>query len=532
VKSKAIFIAPPSNSYLDIFKAHSWKIARVPPVGPIAIASYLHAKGHDVKFIDGHDFIVKYSREKYLKRILDIVDEFKPYVIGVNMLTAAFEEAKRISKAVKERFPHIPLIIGGPHASVEPVLTLKQIPHIDAICIGAGEEVSLDIMDGKDITAIPGLMHRGHIDKFKKRPVEFNIDKYPFLNYRVFNGSFYSAFTMNTVTGWAYKSLGALTARGCPYSCKFCASDWSKPVRLHSPEYVIEMAKDLATYDIDVIMFLDDTMASVKERLYKICEGFIHSKIFWPHTSLRWIGFIRANQVNPEVLKLMKRAGCFCLSIGMESGSDRMLKVINKKATVEMNKQAAAYIKEAGISLYASFMVGIPGETENEMNQTIDFMKNLGCHSKSLGAFRPLPGSPFYRELVNDKKIPTEHVDWSNLGNFSILPKYLFCDVSKERFEKVYRNALHAATSNLSVAVHEDTLLKRPRVVKNIACRTDVKIAKQDNYGPSSLIPYRPPIVLACHFLYAILHFFTSPKLRQQIKAVLNKVIKKDYFKE
>jgi len=532
MKSKALFILPPYSSRLELFKVYSWKITRIPPVGLITIASYLQEKGHDVKLIDSHNLIVKYGRAEYLRHILKIVDEFKPDIIGINILTAAFDEAKKISCALKKKFPDRTIIVGGTHPSVEPILTLKQIQDIDAICIGPGEEVCLAILDGNKISDIPGLMHRDHVEKFKKRPVEMDIDKYPFLNYALFNRDFYADFTINTTNGWAYKSLGTLTSRSCPYSCKFCASTWSKPARFHSPEYVIEMAKYLSTYDIDVISFLDDTIAGIKDRLQKICEGFILSRLFWPHHGLRWFSNMRANQIEPGILKLMKKAGCFGVGIGIESGSDRMLQVMNKQTTVEMNKRACAYVKEAGLSLCASFMIGIPGETESEMNETLAFIKNLNCNSKRVGSFRPLPGSPFYNEFIKNNILKKENIDWSNLGSFSSEPKHLFCHVSKERFEKIYREALAITYSNPWVAVHEDTLLKRPQEIRSIACRTKVKISKSDNYDLSALIPYRPPFVLISHLLYSILHIFLPLKLRQQMKVLLNKFTKKDYFKE
>ena len=529
MKSKAILILPPHSSDFDKFKGPSWNICRIPPIGLIVIGSYLHAKGHDVKIIDCRELIVEYRTNDYIPLILKIVDEFKPDMIGINILTALFDEAKKISSELKKKFPNCTIIAGGPHPSVEPRLTFQQNQYIDAICIGAGEEVCLDILDGKKFSSIQGLMHRDYIDKFENRVVNLDIDKYPFPDYALANQKYYTDFTLNTVTGWGYKGLANLTSRSCPYSCKFCASDWSKPFRCHSPEYVVEMAKYLSRYDIDVIAFFDDTIAAIKDRLYKICEGFIQSRLFWPYNSLRWFAAMRANQIDSDILKLMKRAGCFGVSIGAESGSDRMLKVINKKTTVEMNKRACAYVKEAGLHLGLSFMLGIPGETEAEMNETIAFMQNVNCH-KGIGSFRPLPGSPFYYEFINDGLLAKEHLDWSNLGNFSIAPKYLFCDVPREKFERIFDKAWSIAYLKSWTAIHEDTLLKYPKEIKNIASRTKIKISKPDNYESSTHIAYTP---FSIYSIYVILRStaltllpFLPFKLRQQIKAAVPKRIR------
>jgi len=525
MRSKAIFILPPGSSDFDKSKTPSWNIGRIPPVGIIAITSYLHQKGHDVKIIDCRELITEHKTNDYIPLLLKIVEEFSPDMIGINMLTASFDEAKNIACEIKRKFPGVLLVAGGPHPSVEPALTLRQIPEIDAICVGSGEEVSLDILEGKNINAVSGLMHRDHVDKFEKRNVVMDIDKYPFPNYDLVNHRYYSEFTIDTTSEWGYKALTVLTSRSCPYSCKFCASDWSKPFRYHSPEYIIEMVKYLSKYDIDVIDFIDDTIAAMRDRLYKICEGFIRLKLFWPYTNLRWYAAMRANQIEPETLKLMKKAGCFGMNIGIESGSDRMLQVINKRTTVEMNKKACAYVKEAGLSLGNSFMIGIPGETEPEMRQTIDFMKNVSGNTKGIGIFRPLPGSPFYYEFVEKGILQKEQINWSDLGNFSITSRYLFSDVPREKFEKIWNEALEVAYGRRWTAIHEDSLRKYPEKMKEIASRTKIKIAKGNSYEASSHVPYTPFSIYSFYNIgRSLLRNLIPIKLRAKLRIMISRL--------
>jgi len=522
MKSKAILILPPHESNFDVFKLPSWNIGRIPPVGLITIGSYLQAKGHDVKIIDCRELIVEHKTNEYIPLIPKIVDEFKPDVIGINIFTALFDEAKKISCELKKKFPDCLIIAGGVHPSIEPVLTFQQNQYIDAICIGAGEEVCLDILDGKKIGGISGLMRRGYIDKFAKRPVELDIDKYPFPNYALANSNFYTGFSIDTIFGWGYRGLGTLTSRSCPYSCKFCASDWSKPFRYHSPEYIVEMVKHLSTYDIDVITFWDDTIAAIKERLYKMCQGFIQAKLFYPYSSLRWFAPIRASQIDPDTLRLMKEAGCFGVTIGIESGSDRMLKVINKKTTVGMNKRACAYVQEAGLNLVTAFMFGIPGETEGDMKETLAFMQNVNCSAEGVSSFRPLPGSPFYDEFIKNGTLSKEDIDWSNLGNFSIAPEYLFCDVSREKIDDIFDKALDIANRNRWTTIHEDTLSKYPNEIKSIASRTKIKIAKPGNYESSTHITYAPFSIFSIYnTLLSTLRTFLPYKLRKRIRPLI-----------
>jgi radical SAM superfamily enzyme YgiQ (UPF0313 family) len=532
MKSKAVFISPPHSTDFDMFKRPSWNVHRVPPIALLTLGSYLNASGHDIKIIDSRELIVRYKTNEYIPIILKIIDEFNPDIIGINVMTALFDEANIISREIRMKFPKSVIIAGGVHPSIEPVLTFQQNQYIDAVCIGPGEEVCLDILDGKSICNIQGLMLRDNIEKFENRDVVLDIDKYPFPNYDLVNRDYYTDFTTFTTVGWGYKGISELTSRGCPYACNFCATDWSKPFRYHSPEYIVELAKYLSTFDIDAITFWDDTMAANKERLYKTCEGFINSKLFWPHSKLRWFGAMRANQADPDMLKMMKRAGCFGTGIGIESGSDRLLKVMNKKTTVEMNKRACAYVSEAGLYLATTFMLGNPGETEMEMNETVAFMKNLKNCMKSVGIFRPLPGSRFYYEFINNNTLPKEHIDWSDFGLLTKAPQYTFCDVPREKLEEIYDNAQNKVFADSWTVIHEDILTKYPELVKNIARLSKVKIVKSDNYESSMHIPYAPfsPFMIYWNTLLG-LYTHLPYKIRGRIKTLVKKLATKKYFK-
>jgi len=531
MKSKMLLILPPYKSDFNTFTKPSWGICRIPPIGLLAVGSYVHSKGYEVKIIDCRELIVRHKTNEYIQHIVKVVEEFRPDVIGINMLTALFPEALRIAHGLKENFSDCLIIAGGVHPSVEPELTLQQNQYIDAICVGAGEEVCLDIMEGKN--NILGLMHRGHISNYVSRPVEMNIDKYPFPNYDLVNADYYTEFTLDTLAGWGYRGLTALTSRSCPYSCKFCASDWSKPLRWHSPEYVVEMTKHLSTYDIDTIGFGDDTIAANRNRLLNICQGFINARLFHPYSNLRWLCAIRANQVTPDILEAIKKAGCFSVSIGLESGSDRMLKMMNKKSTVATNQRACTYVQEAGLHLVAAFMVGIPDETEEEMDDTVTFMQSLNINRNGMGCFRPLPGSPFYREFVANGMLIKEEIDWENLGDFSIPAKYIFCSIPRKRLERIFDKALNKAYIGTWTTVHEDILLKYPKLIKGIASRANVKVCRSDNYWSSTHIAYRmfSPYAFGNYVLlqlYSILPY----RLRRWVRTMKPKLRSVPFFRK
>ena len=519
MKSKAILIlAPGKVSDFDKFKKNSWDVNRMPPLGLMSLASYAKQKGHNIKIIDCREIIVKHRTNNYIPIILDIAEKFSPDVVGISVLTASFEESKKISFEFKKRLPSIPIVAGGPHPSVEPALTFQQIPYIDLIFLGEAEDAFLDFLEGKNSAEIPGLICRNNIDNFKKRIVNLDIDRYPFPDYDIVNHKYYAGFSADTTISWGFRSLALLTSRSCSYSCNFCATSWSKPFRYHSLDYVVEMTKNILKYKIDVISFFDDTIMNFKDRLHKICSEFIRLKLFWPHTSFRWFANARADQIDPKSLSLMKRAGCFGIGIGIESGSDRILNLINKRTTVGINKRACNYVKEAGLFLHTSFIIGFPGETESEMRETLDFMKK--CDAIGVGIFRPLPGSPFYRRFVDNKILSKENIDWSDLGNFSIPSKYSFHNVSEKRFKEIWNEALEIIRVRRWTAVHKDALIKYPREIKNIASRTRVKIVEPNKYESSDHFSYIPfSFYSFFNVLPSILYNFIPFKLRIKIRA-------------
>jgi len=279
---RILLVMPPNDSDLDNYNKPAWSLCRIPPIGLLSIASYLTKSGYHTIVDDCRHMISTFKFKYYLDGLKSIVEYDEPDVVGINMLTADYSQVKLIAEGIKRNYPSVKIILGGVHPSVEPDLTLKQIPEADAVCVGAGEEVMLEVAKGCSLDNIRGLKTRNNADTFIEREPELNIDKYPFPNYDFVNKDWYTQLSTYTITGWAFKGISALTSRGCPYSCNFCASNYSKPFRFHSADYVIELAEYLTKMDVDVVSFFDDTMALKEDRLIDICNGFIRKKLFYP----------------------------------------------------------------------------------------------------------------------------------------------------------------------------------------------------------------------------------------------------------
>ena len=482
-----LLVLPPHRENVDSFLKPWWSAERTPPIGILTIASYLRSRGHQVVTLDSRQIIYEYKTNDPSSIILNKIESFSPDIVGINVITANFDSAKYLCQRIRSQFK-TPIILGGVHPSVLPQLTLEQIPEADMVCVGAGEEVCLELLDGNKQT--PGLYTR-NCEFIPSEPL-LNIDKYPFPEL----SEYYTKFSSNNCGGWGFSGASVLTSRGCPYSCNFCGSSWSKPIRYHSPEYVVEFTKHLFnTLPIEFITYLDDTMALNRDRLIKICEGFIHEKIYYPYTTRRWMaGGIRANQADLEILQLMHRAGCFHVGVGVESGCDKSLATLNKKTTVEMNRRACELVKQAKLSLSVSCMMGIPGETEEDARQTTEFLRNLNCNSRGIGTFRPMPGSPFYAEFsqTTDSELKAYLQDWTNLGNLNLPPKYLFCDMDRKTFMRIYDETVNMIYAHQWVTVQDNIYQKDKELVTEIARRRPIRICNGDNYYSTMHIPLKP----------------------------------------
>ncbi len=467
--SRLLLVLTPHRDDFDSWLKPTWSIKRVPPFGLYYIREYLRSKGHQCDVLDCRRLIQERQTNDFVSVVAEHIKQTCPDVVGINAITATMPWAEMLCKGIRNTYPG-PIILGGVHPSVESLLTLQTLTDADAICIGPGEEICLDVLDRGNLNpSIPGLLIRGHEDCYVKRDPEMHIDKYPFPHWE----GYYTQLQAH-LTGWMSQAWYAMTSRSCPYSCRFCASDWSKPVRLHSAEYVIDMFQTVSK-NVDELLLCDDTIAINRERIERICRGIMGKGI-------RWACMIRANQADEDLLKLMKEAGCYYIGFGIESGSQRVLDILNKRTTVDMNHSAILLANKLGFYLTTSYMIGVPDETNEDMQATLAFMKNHRCNGLGIGVFRPLPGSSFYKELRDKYDLS----DWENLGNFSELPKQ---DFSKGNIPYWYDKAISLAYATQFACVTSDVYKKNRVLIDEMAKRTPVRVQSGDDYRSSTFKP-------------------------------------------
>ncbi len=377
------------------------------PLGLIYIGTMLEKYNHKVKIFDRNlgDNIKNEVLIKELKR-------FDPDIVGISTMTGrVLYDALNVSKVVKENSNAL-VIWGGFHPTAVPRNTLEH-PLVDHIVRGEGEYTMLEIANliekGRDISKVKGL----DLNPFRSFA---NLDELPFPNYDLVNVKNYDMFYIST-------------SRGCPYRCAFCYNNylWGKKrfenYRNLSTQNSIELITRLyEKYKDKRICIPDDNFPSNKKRALEILKNI-------QHLDLKMFIFSRVNLVNEEILKAYKKAGVWTLQMGIESGSQRVLNFLKKGTTVQQGRDAIRKCRKFKIFSGASFMIGTPDETMEDLNQTIHFIKQNPPDYIGLGIYQPLPPTETYdycikRGLINEPKSIEE---WAQQSDFH----YMTINVSK-----------------------------------------------------------------------------------------------------
>lgn len=345
--------------------------------------------------------------------------EFDPDWVGYTSYTANISAIDIISRKLKERRPKVKQVIGGVHATLDP-LVLMKLSGIDFAVRREGEFSLLALVDGKDPATIAGVVSRngsGLIQNGESDVIR-EVDSLPFPERDKFYG-----LTAEEIRAVDVSYICSL--RGCPYRCNYCASPfhWGRDkTQFRSPDSVISEMKHLKKqywstangYDFSasansapksslvikdntIVYFVDDVFTVRKRRVKEILGRIADEKLDMP-----WKCEARTDHLDAEICELMAKAGCVRVKLGFESGSDRILKQIQKDETKDDMRLGASLLKEAGVPFTAYFMTGFPGETDDDLKQTIEFAKEIDADYYSLSVLAPYYGTKMYFDLVED----------------------------------------------------------------------------------------------------------------------------------
>jgi len=369
--------------------------ADFPPPGIAYLGGTARRAGHKVLLIDGQRWNIS--------KIVEDSCAASPDLIGITCWTIGRGLVWELCEELKKKLPQVMLVIGGPHATMHPEHILQKT-HAQAVAIGEGEETFLELLTvlekGEDFKSIPGLVVRGEnntpVFTTSRHSIE-NIDTIarPYYDgFQDFNFADYEGFP-----ALPHPTASIITSRGCVFNCSYCASVrfWGRRWRFRTAENVLEEIRYLVEEKkVKSLYFWDDNFPVDKQRAITICQGIIDNG--W---SLQWACSSHVTMLNLEILTKMKKSGCRNIDFGVESGSDRILKRINKKQTRQDIIRAFDLTHEVGIAARAYLIVGNMGEDEESIDETIELISRIQPRS-SIGAalLMLLPGTDVYKEAV------------------------------------------------------------------------------------------------------------------------------------
>ena len=355
---KVILISPPSPFLIDQ-KAF-------PPLGLLYVAGFLEHNGIDINVAD------LANKETELENALE------PYmnadIYGITSTSPQYPQALKILKVLRRRNTKARVVIGGAYPSSLPDKCIQD--GFDFVVAGEGEEAMLRLITNIEGEHAPGIVNATYIQE---------MDSIPFPGRHLID---INSFAYNIDDG---RGTTLITSRGCPYTCSFCSKEvWQRGTRFHSTEYVIsELEHIIDKYDFKHFLFLDDTITIHKKRLLELCARM-------EPLNIKWRCYARTTTTR-EMLIAMKKAGCVEIGVGVESGSQKILDIVDKKETVEQNSAFVELCKQVGITANVFIMIGLPGEDYETVEETRRWMERVRPDKFGFNIFMPYAGTPVYK---------------------------------------------------------------------------------------------------------------------------------------
>ncbi|HIJ58729.1 MAG TPA: B12-binding domain-containing radical SAM protein [Deltaproteobacteria bacterium] len=354
----------------------------VPPIGLYYVGSVLKENHYDCEILNW------YSINRTPGLIKEILIEKRPDVIGLSVFHANRWGAIEIARIAKQLDPSITIVFGGIGATFLWKHLLTHFMEIDFCVLGEGEYTFLNLIkaiekgDETGIEKIRGIAFKRNDKIFRTEdatPIE-NLDELP-------------------IPAKYFRYQHVTSTRGCPGNCTFCGSPrfWGHKVRFHSPEYFVDQIEILYKNGVTFFYFSDDTFMLKKDRVVEICRTIIEKKL-----QISWAAISHVNFVDKEVLYWMRKAGCTQISYGVESGSERIRKFLNKNIRTDQIKNAFALTTRYGILARAYFIYGCPGETWDTIQETIDLIHDIKPLSIIFYILDIFPGTALYADFLEN----------------------------------------------------------------------------------------------------------------------------------
>jgi anaerobic magnesium-protoporphyrin IX monomethyl ester cyclase len=421
------------------------------PWGVATVMRCLENEGHELILLDvyGND-LLPFEVEQYLDQ-----HTFDCACIA-SFASMNYAYVLYLAEAIKQRYS-VPVVVGGLLADLHYSLLLQK-KIIDICVIGEGEVTAVDLFRNlQNLDSVKGIAyrHNGQIQLNAPRGLIKNLDTLPMPNFGLWNMDIYTKqnlWAQDTTTRYdewpaTLPSMAQLTpnmslffGRGCPFRCRFCSRSYQS-VRYKSVDRIIqEISFFKEQYGIKAIHFYDELVVFRKEVTYELCEKIEKTGLFWDCQA-------RVNTVDKEILQALKKANCYSIGLGFESGSNRILRDMNKGITRKQSLAVLKAAKQVGMHLKLQLMFGYPGETEEDLSETVSLVKKSGYPPRRLSWTTPLPGSEIYEDAKNQGLIKEEEAYVLSLRKGMNKPNRILLNMSRLSDEEITR---------LYIKVHED----------------------------------------------------------------------------
>ncbi|MEC8379511.1 MAG: radical SAM protein [Myxococcota bacterium] len=363
------------------------KLGIFPSLSLAGLAAYVRKNGYPVELIDLH------VENIYPKDATSRVSDYDPHIVALTAKTLGWPAVIEIAQMVRATCPKALIVIGGPHLSIYPKESLSW-ECFDLAVVGDGEDTFLEICDridtGSEWTDILGTYARlpsGDVVKNPPRPLSKDINKYPMTAWDLVNVSNYHCLTL-------LKPFATMvTTRGCPWHCGYCSQVYSEKLRFRDVGLVVDEMEYLEKYHgVREIVFFDETFTIGKRRMRAFSEEVLRRNL-----TVKFNIRARVDTIDRETVKLLKRAGLRSIHMGVEAGTDRVLKIMNKQITRAQTEQAFRICREEGVDTRGYFMVGYYDATHDDVEEMINFASGLGLDWASFSVATALPATDLYR---------------------------------------------------------------------------------------------------------------------------------------
>jgi radical SAM superfamily enzyme YgiQ (UPF0313 family) len=432
----------------------------IPGMGMLVLAALARTRGYRVHLVDAKEQGA--SVDDVSRRIAAL----RPDYLGISATTISVTNGARIAARVKQLVPGVVTVVGGAHVSAIPERTLEAFPSFDFGVAGEGEVSLFELLrrleNGTLTDDVPGLAYRrdGRVCANLRAPYIDDLDALPLPAWDLLP-DFPHRFQPSLFSYPRTPVATLITSRGCPFSCSFCDRSTSgKRGRMHGVEYVVRLCRHLVGLGVRHIIFLDDLFTVRKQRVVDLCHAFLDEGF-----TFSWSCNSHPNLLDSDTMKLMRRAGCWQIAYGIESGSQRILDVVKREVRIPRMRETLRMTRAAGIRAKGYVMIGHPTEGLDSLRETADFLKVVELDICQITKFTPYPGTPAYPTI---RTHGTFDEDWERMNamNFTFIPHGLSEETLETYFDYLYRSFYNRPDVLWGLV---RLLVREPRYVRRLA---------------------------------------------------------------